>query len=302
MNIELTIVICTYNRDKYIYQTLQKIALNTFSANKYEIILVNNNSTDRTETECKRFQSDFPELNFRYFIEKQQGLSFARNRGIEESKGDTIIFIDDDAFMETNYLHNLSVNLKSYPEVSAFGGKIIPCFENGKTPEWLSRWTYIWVSAIDKGQRISKFKGKSYPIGANMGFRRICFQYGKFNTSLGRNKDNLMGGEEKDIFKRLKKHNLNIYYFPDIQVTHMIPEKRTTNEFIQKLALGVGKSEKIRALGISRLYYWKCVLNEGIKWAATLILCAAYILSAKPKKGFILIYFRRYVSQGLLTH
>lgn len=132
---EISIIICTYNRDKYIYQTLRRIAINTFSANKYEIILVNNNSTDQTEIECKRFHNDFPDLNFRYYVEKKQGLSFARNRGIEESTGDIILFIDDDAFMETNYLHNLTVNLKSNPEAAAFGGKIIPSFENDKTPE-----------------------------------------------------------------------------------------------------------------------------------------------------------------------
>lgn len=300
MPIEISVIICTYNRDKYIYRTLQHIACNGFPPEKYEIILVNNNSTDRTAEECQKFQHDFPDLNYRYYQETRQGLSFARNRGIEEARGDILLFLDDDAFMQKNYLQQLVIDLKNYPDAAAFGGKITPEYENGKIPEWMSKWTYSWVSAIDKGQQVCLFEGNSYPIGANMGFRKIAIPTDRFNTALGRNKGNLMGGEEKDIFNRMKAQQARIYYFPNIEVLHIIPEKRTTRRYIKQMALGIGKSERLRTLKISRSAYWKRLFAEGIKWAASLTLWLGYLLSGKPQKGFILLYFRWFVSQGLI--
>ncbi|MDR1585310.1 MAG: glycosyltransferase family 2 protein, partial [Prevotellaceae bacterium] len=140
----LSIIICTYNRDNYLYNALKSIAENDFPFSDYEIVLINNNSTDATETECSRFQNDFPQVDFRYFVETNQGLSYARNRGIRESKGEILVFLDDDAFVGKNYLRNLQKNIETNPDWAAFGGKITPLFENGKTPEWLSKWTYSW--------------------------------------------------------------------------------------------------------------------------------------------------------------
>lgn len=70
----LSLIICTYNRDKYIYNVLKSIAGNDYPHTDYEIVLVNNNSTDNTESECKRFQRDFPDIRFNYCVETNQGL------------------------------------------------------------------------------------------------------------------------------------------------------------------------------------------------------------------------------------
>lgn len=298
MSVQISIIICTYNREKYIYQTLERIANNHFPRERYEIILVNNNSTDRTASECERFRKTFPDISFLYVVEINQGLSFARNRGIAESHGEILVFIDDDAFVNPDYLDNLANNLQKYP-AAAFGGKIIPEFENGQPPAWMSKWSYSWVSAIDKGNQVCLFKGHSYPIGANMGFRKTAIPPDGFNTALGRSKGNLMGGEEKDIFNRMKVFRASIYYFPDIAVKHIIPEKRTTQAYVRQLALGIGMSERIRTLKISRTAYLKRLLAEIVKWGASCVLCLGYTIRLTPCKGTILIYFRWYVTKGL---
>lgn len=299
MPIEISVIICTYNRDKFIYRTLEHIAGNDFPTDNYEIILIDNNSTDRTAAECQRFSDCFPDVNFHCFTETQQGLSFARNRGIKEAQGDILLFIDDDAFMQKSYLYSLNNYLKQYPDAVAFGGRITPFYESGKIPEWMSKWTYSWVSAIDKGTNVCLFEGNSYPIGANMGFRRESIPPEGFNTALGRNKGNLMGGEEKDIFNRMKALNARIYYFPNIEVLHVIPEKRTTREYIKQMALGIGKSERIRTLNISFFFFYKRLFAEIMKWSASCLLYIYYLLLFTPSKGFILIYFRWHVTRGL---
>jgi glycosyltransferase involved in cell wall biosynthesis len=297
----ISVIICTYNRDKYLYDALQHVSANDFPTDAYEIVLINNNSTDNTEMECERFKTDFPSVRFRYFVETKQGLSHARNRGIRESNGDVLVFLDDDSFVKPDYLKNLQRQLEKHPEASAFGGKITPIFESGKTPKWLCRWNYSWVSAIDKGDVVVPFEGSSYPIGANMGFRKSCLdQVGDFNTELGRSKKNLIGGEEKDIFNRAKSTNLTILYFPDIQVEHVIPPQRTTKEYIAKMGQGIGMSERIRCLNIGNRALWKRFFFEAIKWGAPLLLWVRSAISFRPIVGNMLLLFRWNVTKGLV--
>ena len=297
----LSVIICTYNRDKYLYDALCHVAKNDFPVSEYEIILVNNNSTDNTESECQRFASDFPQVQFRYFVENKQGLSHARNRGIDESRGDILIFLDDDSFVKPDYLSNLKRQMETHPDAMAFGGKITPLFESGEEPKWLSKWTYSWVSAIDKGNEVVLFEGNSYPIGANMGFRRTCIeQCGNFNTELGRSKKNMMGGEEKDFFNRLKEKNLLIYYFPDIHVEHVIPPQRTTKDYIVRMGQGIGMSERMRCLKIGKKALWKRYFSEFIKWGASFVLWLKYTISLRPVVGNMLLIFRWNVTKGLV--
>lgn len=90
--LKISIIICTYNRDRYLFDTLRHIAENDFPSQYYEIVLIDNNSTDHTIAACQRFEKAFPEICFRYFPEKSQGLSFARNRGIKEAGGNYLFF------------------------------------------------------------------------------------------------------------------------------------------------------------------------------------------------------------------
>ena len=296
-----SLIVCTYNRDKYLYGALKCIAENGYPEADYEIVLVNNMSTDNTEAECQRFSSDYPMVDFRYFVEADQGLSFARNRGIKESQGDVLVFLDDDSYIQPGYLNHLQRQLSEHPETDAFGGKIDPVFESGEAPKWLSKWNYSWVSAIDLGDKVCQFEGKTFPIGANMGMKKsLLDKVGGFNTQLGRNKKNLMGGEEKDLFERIRHQGGHIYYFPDVVVHHVIPPTRTTTDYVRRLGEGVGKSERIRTLSISRWAYVKRIVSEIIKWGGTLVLWMGYALIGQMEKGNILLVFRRMVTSGLL--
>ena len=226
-----SLIVCTYNRDKFIYQTLEHIAHNSFDKSRYELLVIDNNSSDTTQSLCQDFANLYPEVTFRYFLEKNQGLSYARNRGIVEAQGDFLIFLDDDSFIAQYYLVQLDQYLAHYPDAIAFGGRIAPLFESGITPAWLCSWTYSWVSAINLGNNVTLFKDNKYPIGANMGIKKSALNLvGNFNTQLGRTYKNLMTGEEKDLFLRLRQINNKIYYFPKVFVQHVIPPQRTTKE------------------------------------------------------------------------
>ena len=299
--IMISIIICTYNRDKYIYQALQSLAQNDFSTDLYEIVLINNNSTDQTEAQCKAFQQDYPHITFRYFIETNQGLSHARNRGIYEAKGDILIYVDDDAFVNKEYLRAYYELFMQRSEVRAAGGPIIPHYET-KPPKWFSYFTRELITGyLYQGNKIGKFKRK-YPGGGNAAYRKEVFEtVGLFNVDLGRKGENLVGAEEKDIFDKMTALNMEILYTPDAILYHIIPEKKLTKEYFNRLTYSIGQSERMRTLKISKGKYLKRLFSELIKWAVALALCIGYTVACVPLKGFKLLAFRSNVTKGLLS-
>ena len=298
----ISIIVCTYNRANFLYNALESIARNDFPHNEYEIVLVNNNSTDSTEEKCKMFAEKFPDVNFRYCTETKQGLSHARNKGIAESQGNFLVFLDDDVIVKQDYLRNLKTNLDNSPNLMAFGGKITPKFESGQPPKWLNRWMYSLLSAIDKGNSIKVFANGKYPIGANMGFKRKCFdKCGMFNTELGRIGDILLGGEEKDIFMRLRAKGIPPYYLPNVEIEHIIPESRTTIEYIERAGLGIGISEQIRCKSAGKQSLRKRHIQEFVKWCGTIVLAAYYAITFRPQTSKVMLKFRKNVSKGLFS-
>jgi glycosyltransferase involved in cell wall biosynthesis len=301
---KISVIVCTYNRNDYILKALNSLARQTLPADQYEIVIVNNNSTDNTDTLCQTFLQKYrQQRNCFYFIETQQGLSYARNRGIVESSGDILVFMDDDAQADENFLQEICHFFETTPDAKACGGRIYPDFES-KQPEWMSRFLLPLTSTLDKGNKIKLFKGTKYPVGANMAFKKEVFQqYGMFNPDLGRKGNNLDGSEEKDIFFKLKKDRKKIYYLPFATIKHQVPDKRLTFEFFKRQAIGVGKSEQIRTKAISQSAYIQFIFKEiVVKWNVSILLCVYYLVSFRPKKGWKLLQFRRYVSKGLLSN
>ncbi len=296
----ISIIVCTYNRANFLYNALESIANNDFPRNEYEIILVNNNSTDNTEEKCKKFAANFPDVNFRYYTESKQGLSFARNKGIAESNGDFLVFLDDDVVVKPDYLRNLKSNLDNTPDLMTFGGKITPRFEAGHPPKWLNRWMYSLISATNCPDKTQKYGKRKYPIGANMGFRRQCLEKsGYFNTELGRTGNILLGGEEKDIFLKIKGLGMGIYYFPDVEIEHIIPESRTTEGYIERVGLGVGISERIRCTSVGKQSLRKRHFQEFVKWCGTIVLAVYYTLTFRLQVAKVMLMFRKNVTKGL---
>ena len=296
-----SIIISTYNREDYIGSCLEHLAQQDYDNDLYEVLIIDNNSTDKTAEFSKAVIKKYPEVNFKYIFEKEQGLSFARNRGIKESSGQVIIFLDDDAFAFPGYLQEIEKFVKSGTEFSAFGGKIIPRFESER-PEWMSDFLLPLASVIDLGNKIRKFPSKKFPIGANMGFKKEVFEkYGDFNVKLGRKGKGLEGSEEKDLFHRIRSGGENIYYIPDAVVEHLVPDRRLQISFIQKQANGIGISERIRVRDLGRRPYVDKAISEIVKWMVSVVLFFYYCLRMQCRKAVMIIKFRFWVSKGFFN-
>lgn len=294
-----SVVICTYKRVDFLKKSLEALYNQTFPKTNFEVILINNNSPDDTDDVCKKFIQTHPDLQIQYFIETRQGLSYARNKGIELAKGNIIVFLDDDAIAQTDYIEKLKLFFDTYSDATAVGGRIYPLFES-KRPKWMSKYLLSLTSSIDLGDKVLLFPGRKYPIGANMAFKRFVFEnYGQFDVNLGRRGDNLEGAEEKAIFYQLRKENKAVYYVPDAIVQHAVPDKRLTCDFFKRQAKGIGYSERIRAKSVSKKEYRESVCREIIKWGGSIVLCLFYTLTFRPQAGFRLLEFRWYISGKL---
>ncbi len=300
---KLSVIFCTYNREKYIYNALKSIVEEGYPYDDYEIVLVNNKSTDSTEEICNQFKLDYPKVDFCYFLETNQGLSYARNRGVKESRGEILVFVDDDATVFEHYLCSIDDFFEKHPDVSACGGPIQPVYEIEK-PKWLSHYTEQLIGgALYEGDKVKPFKNGKYPGGGNSAFRKQVFEkYGLFNVELGRKGTGLIGAEEKDLYDRLSKGNEVFYYLPQMGIYHYIPEKKLTQSHFKELTYSIGKSEYIRTKTVSKKAYRGRILSECKKWIASIILFVSYTVMLVPSKGWKLLQFRWNVTKGLLGY
>lgn len=294
-------VICTYNREKYIGGSLTTVCSQAFDPELFEVVVVDNNSPDGTAAICKQYAEEYNTIRFRYFLETNQGISYARNRGIKEACGEYIVFIDDDETIDTTYLQQLDKMLADYPDAQLIGTAVEPVYEVEK-PKWLSHFTMRLITGYyNKGSQVKIVGAGDYPGTGHAIIRKKLFErFGVFNTDLGRKGGSLLGAEDKDMFLRLIENNIPCYYFPGIPIYHHIPQSKLTDDFFARLTYSIGKSERIRTKAISAKVFRKRLVSEGIKWAASIILFGFYVLTLRPSKGWKLLQFRCNVTKGLI--
>lgn len=296
----VSVIVCTFNRNQYIGRCLEHLHLQDADKASYEVIIINNNSSDNTESICNDLITRYPDTNFRYFVEQNQGLSYARNRGIQEAKANILAFLDDDAFATPGYIESITKIFEQDTFIDAVGGKIIPLYELTQ-PAWMSHYLLPLVAAQDYGATTKKFPKGKFPIGANMIFKRSVFvTYGLFDIRLGRKGNDLGAGEEKELFEKLVTAGAYIVYDPSIIVEHIIPENRTTVSYIKRMGIGVGKSERLRIQHKGLYAIVRKILSECVKSVASLLLMLGYFIIGRFAAGKMLVQFRIWVIKGLL--
>lgn len=298
----ISAIICTYNRERYLYNVLQSLVAGDLPTEEYEIVLVNNNSTDGTEAEVRRFQTDYPQVQLRYCVEPQQGLSYARNCGIRESQGDILVYVDDDALVNKEYLATYTDFFRRNADAVAAGGPILPQYDGCEEPDWMSHYTRQLVTGkLYLGEKEREFPGDAFPGGGNAAYRKSVFDaVGLFNVELGRKGNSLIGAEEKDLFDKMTSQGMKFYYLPTAILYHLIPPKKLTQDYFDRLTYGIGVSERYRTKQIGQGKYMGRLVKEAIKWGGTLVLWTGFALKGQFKKGNKLVAFRRNVTKGLL--
>ncbi|MBE6195444.1 MAG: glycosyltransferase [Rikenellaceae bacterium] len=294
---ELSIIIATYNNAKSLERTLNSVAKQDADYGAWECVIVNNNSTDDTALRVSAFAKAHSNLNIRLVDEPQQGLSYARNRGIAESQGEILAFIDDDETINEGFVSAYIDLFHNHGAFAAAGA--VEVRYDSQRPKWMSYYTEKMIgNPINLGKEIVTITSAVTPAGGNMAFNREIFNlYGGFDTDLGRKGEKLFGGEENELFDRLRNLGERVFYTPKAIVYHHIADRKLTPEYFDKLSYGVGVSKLLRAekQGTEQALY----KDERAKRRYTLLLSLFYILTLRPQKAKWLMRMRNGISKGI---
>lgn len=236
----ISIVICTWNRASLLQQTLNRlVSVKKPEDVKWEVLVVNNNCTDHTAAIVEEFAERLP---IRMAIEPEQGLSAARNRGIQEAQSDLIIWTDDDVLVGDSWLIEYARALKAHPSVALFGGPIEPWFD-GNPPAWLVKSWRVVESAYavrDLGEHEAPLTEKRLPFGANFAIRRDIQSQFPFDTRLGRRGANLLSGEETKVMTGILNAGYPSLWLPKASVRHFVGADRQNLGYLRRYYRAIG--------------------------------------------------------------
>lgn len=298
---QISLIVATYNRSAALVELLESVARQSLTGSAWECVVVNNRSTDNTEEAFKSFTERYPQLHFRLLYEEKQGLSHARNCGIRAAEGAIIAFVDDDERIHRDFLHSYVELFAMHPDCAAAGGPVVATYEEQPRPCWMSRFTEEPIAnPMDWGDRVRPFPRGRIPAGGNMAFRReILARYGRFNPALGRVGERLIGGEESDLFARLRAGGEQILYTPGAVMWHLIPARKLSFDYLEALSRQIGESQRARAEMDDRLMLSR--FKELLKWGATLLIALYYLCSLQKEKAKALCLLRCGISRGLFA-
>jgi glycosyltransferase involved in cell wall biosynthesis len=205
------------------------------------VIVVDNNSTDATHQTVEEIQAgNFP-FSLRYVLEPRQGVAYARNRGLDEAAGKYIAYMDDDQLIDKNYLSRLGPAFQSTQAVCV-GGRIF-YYEMGSLPSWLPT-LLEGVGHLDYGDDVKILDANGGKLrGGYMAMKREeLVNIGKYEVSLGRCGDSLLGGEEDELQERLHAAKKTIAYDPGLIQYHYFDPARLTKTFWRRHHFDLGRS------------------------------------------------------------
>jgi glycosyltransferase involved in cell wall biosynthesis len=256
MSMRVSVVIGTYNRARLLDGTLQALAAQEVPDSlKWEIVVVDNNSTDSTAQVVTAFARTMA-TPVRYVFERRQGVSHARNRGIQKARGAILAFTDDDVLPAPDWIAQVAAAIDRW-HADGVGGRILPRWE-AAPPRWLTgnRNLLARVAIMDfEGSRLLALPLEAEPQiwGANMAFRREFFErVGEFDPRLGVVGKKLFRGEEPDLIHRALELGLTIAYDPALTVFHRIGFDRVRKAYFRKMFFDAGQGRALVTPAIAR--------------------------------------------------
>jgi glycosyltransferase involved in cell wall biosynthesis len=250
-SIRISVAVITFNRSRQLRQALGGIVRQDYPADRWELLVIDNNSTDDTRDVIASFVTASPAP--RRILETRQGLDYGRNRAVEEAKGDLIVLVDDDILVEPDWLSQLVApfSSESAHKIGVVGGEVIPVFPDG-IPAWQEGTHRPLGFRSDPGP----LPPNQAPMGANFAFPKWVFvRFGLFDTRLDRQGSRLFGGGDSQMIRRLRSVGLEAWFVPGAKVLHQIPAERLTLGYSLRHAFDSARSrvaDQVRMLRDSR--------------------------------------------------
>jgi glucosyl-dolichyl phosphate glucuronosyltransferase len=247
MPADLSVIICTRNRSQVLRNTLDSLVQQQCAPWTFEVIVVDNGSTDGTKSVVESFADK--RANLSYVYEGRPGIGHARNVGLRASTGRFIAYLDDDAVPVPGWCAIICKTLRDFerrPEskLGAIGGPVEPVFEGGK-PSWLSPRFNVAYAVVDLGSEPREFPRRRLPLSANMALLRAVHEANTWN-------DSLLMCEEADLGGRIAQKGFKFIYVPEMKVHHFIPRERLSTDWLINRYFAEGVAHSQLRLGVRR--------------------------------------------------
>ncbi len=238
--VDITLLVTTYNRSGDLREMLDTaVAQETEGAFRYEILIVDNNSTDDTRAVVEDFIVRGHE-NIRYLFESRQGRSYALNTGLDTVRGSIFTICDDDFILPEDWLKNIFAAFGAHPEVSFVSGKVLPAWQ-AEPPVWLTASHWSALALTDYGEK-KFYTDENHQICLlACSFRTAdVVAIGGYNPKLGVTKNQIGGTEDLEVLKRLWKSGRKGIYLPHISFYHKVEPNRITKKYHRRWHSGHG--------------------------------------------------------------
>ena len=275
----LSIVMPTYNRGPLLAGAVRSVlAQNPAITPAFELIVVDNNSTDDTREIIERFARE--DGRVRYVFEPQQGSSYSRNAGIREARAPLVAFIDDDVKAEPEWAAATVRAFEQYPEADVVGGRVLPLWPVDP-PAWLTREHWSPLALVDYGD-VPVAIDAERPlclVSANLSFRRQVFDVvGGFAPDLGLVKAGTLGSvEDHEFLLRVLRAGRTVFYDPRVIVHADIQPNRLERAYHRRWHSGHGyfharlRSDEMEQTRVGTLFgvpahLYRQAFTDAVSW------------------------------------
>lgn len=241
--LRITIAICTRNRAASLARTLTSLTELEDPKCSYEVLVVDNGSTDATQAKLAAFAEALP---LTWTSEPEPGLSHARNRAVRAARGDYIVWTDDDVTVDKAWLAAYASAFAREPQATVFGGAVVPQLEP-PVPAWVGRsrgaLRYLLAEREPTAQS-PRFdhRSETLPFGANFAVRRAEQAQELYDVALGASPLFNRLGEEEDVIRRILAKGGYGAWVADAKVLHHIPAQRLTIGYVAKYSRAGGET------------------------------------------------------------
>jgi glycosyltransferase involved in cell wall biosynthesis len=253
----VSVIICCYNSALRLPETLRYLSLQKVPANiKWEVIIVNNLSADNTAqvAQLEWTKYDINGVGFKVIDQPLAGLSFAREKGLEEAGYDCLIFCDDDNWLFENYIESAYNLLEQWQDAGIIGGCGISKPETDP-PEWFATYSGHYATGPQNNYN-GVIEGSSpYVYGAGSVARKSVLEQLKAidfkPIATDRLNNKLSSGGDVEVCYAIKLLNYNIAYSNDLKFYHFIQKSRLTDQYLLNLVYQFGYCNILH-----RPYFW----------------------------------------------
>ena len=268
----LSVAVCAHEEARTVADTVESLLGQTVWPEAVEIILVDNGSRDGTLAVMGRMRNLDP-ARIRVVGEPRLGLSHARNRALEEARGEIVAFIDADAVADPAWMTALLVAFDADERIGVVGGPVEIRWDHPRPPWWDERLAEA-LNAWHPGDEAAPLSYPGYPYGTNFAVRAAAaVGCGGFAAALGRQGRRLLAGEEGELCLRMERAGWSVHYTPEAVVHHRTAASRLRRRYILRRALQHGRSQRMletmHGIDSGRYLSWPGIvarlLRQGIR-------------------------------------